>query len=68
MKHPPANPAADQPQMLPKRTLGEVLPPVSHGNECRLVTKVNVLGKLGGDLRVLKSIRDGDKIRIEVVK
>jgi hypothetical protein len=39
--------------------------PVSHGDECRLVTKVNVLGKLDGDPRMLKSIRDGDKIRVE---
>jgi hypothetical protein len=42
--------------------------PVSRGNECRLVTKVNVLGKLEGDPRMLKSIRDGDKIRVEVAK
>ena len=40
--------------------------PVSRGNECRLVTKVNVLGKLEGDPRMLKSVRDGDKIRVEV--
>ncbi len=42
--------------------------PVSQGNECRLVTKVNVLGKLEGDPQSLKSIRDGDEIRVEVVK
>ena len=42
--------------------------PISQGNECRLVTKVNLLGKLEGSPRVLKSIRDGDKIRVEVVK
>ena len=42
--------------------------PISQGNECRLVTKVNLLGKLEGNPRVLKSIRDGDKIRVEVVK
>ena len=42
--------------------------PVSQGNECRLVTKVNLLGKLEGDARTLKSIRDGDKIRVEAVK
>jgi hypothetical protein len=39
--------------------------PVSQGNECRLVTKVNLLGKLEGDPRVLKSVRDGDDIRVE---
>ena len=42
--------------------------PISQGSECRLVTKVNLLGKLEGNPRVLKSIRDGDKIRVEVVK
>ena len=42
--------------------------PVSRGNECRLVTKVNVLGKLEGDPRMLKSIRDGDDMRVEVAK
>jgi hypothetical protein len=41
--------------------------PASQGNECRLVTKVNVLGEPEGDPRMLNSVRDGDKIRIEVV-
>ncbi len=40
--------------------------PVSQGKECRLVTKVNVLGRLEGDPRVLASVRDGDKITVEV--
>ncbi len=39
--------------------------PASHGDECRLVTKVNVLGKLEGDPRQLKTVRDGDGIRVE---
>ena len=38
--------------------------PVSRGNECRLVTRVNVLGKLEGDPRALASVRDGDAIEI----
>jgi hypothetical protein len=42
--------------------------PVSHGDECRLVTKVNMLGELEGDPKVLKSVRDGADIRVEVVK
>ena len=42
--------------------------PVSRGDECRLVTKVNVLGKLEGDPRVLTTVRDGDEIRVEVAK
>jgi hypothetical protein len=39
--------------------------PISQGDECRLVAPVNVLGKLEGDPRVLKSIREGDEIRVE---
>jgi len=38
--------------------------PVSRGNECRLVTRVNVLGTLEGDPRALASVRDGDAIEI----
>jgi hypothetical protein len=41
--------------------------PVSRGKECRLVTKVNVLGRLEGDPRVLASVRDGNEIKIETV-
>jgi hypothetical protein len=42
--------------------------PVSRGDECRLVTKVNLLGKLEGDPRMLKSIRDGDRVRVEAAQ
>jgi hypothetical protein len=42
--------------------------PVSQGSECRLVTKVNVLGMLEGDPRILESVRDGDRIRVEAVR
>jgi hypothetical protein len=41
--------------------------PVSRGSECRLVTEVNVLGRLEGDPHVLASVRDGDAIRVERV-
>lgn len=41
--------------------------PVSEGKECRLVTAVNVLGKLEGDPRVLASIQEGDRICVETV-
>ena len=41
--------------------------PISRGVECRLVSKVNVLGKIDGDPRTLSSVRDGDPIRIERV-
>lgn len=40
--------------------------PVSQGDECRLVTKVNLLGKLDGDAKVLKSIRAGESIHVEL--
>ena len=38
--------------------------PVSKGDECRLVTAVNVLGKLDGDPRALAGIRDGDQVEV----
>jgi len=40
--------------------------PVSHADECRLVTAVNVLGRLEGDPRALSHIRDGDTIEVTV--
>ncbi len=40
--------------------------PVSKGDECRLVTSVNVLGKLEGDPRVLSGVRDGDSIEVSL--
>ncbi len=38
--------------------------PVSRAGECRLVTRVNVLGKLDGDPRLLATVRDGDAIEV----
>ncbi len=40
--------------------------PASKGDECRLVTSVNILGNLDGDPRVLAGIRDGDVIEVTV--
>lgn len=40
--------------------------PVSRGDECRLVTRVNVLGKIDGDPRALASVRDGDAIEVSL--
>jgi hypothetical protein len=40
--------------------------PVSKGDECRLVTSVNVLGKLEGDPRALAGIRDGDTVEVTI--
>ncbi len=39
--------------------------PISRGNEIRPANPVNVFGKVKGDPRILKKVRDGDKIRIE---
>ena len=41
--------------------------PISKGNECRLASKCNLLGNIVGDPMQLKSVRDGDEIRVEVV-
>ncbi len=38
--------------------------PISEGDECRLVAKVNVLGKIEGDPRTLQTARDGDEIGV----
>lgn len=38
--------------------------PVSHADECRLVTRVNVLGLIEGNPRELASVREGDAIRV----
>ncbi len=38
--------------------------PVSRGDECRLVTRVNILGAVEGDPRQLAKIADGDEIRV----
>jgi uncharacterized protein len=42
--------------------------PVSHGDECRLVAKVNIPGKIEGDPKALKSVREGDRIRVELAQ
>ena len=41
--------------------------PVSQGNECRLVTRCNVLGKIQGDPRELKKVKAGETIRVELL-
>ena len=39
--------------------------PVSKGNECRLITRVNILGRIKGDPTDLDSIEDGDRLKVE---
>jgi hypothetical protein len=41
--------------------------PVSKANECRLVTDCNVLGKIEGDPRRLKQVKQGMKVRVELL-
>lgn len=41
--------------------------PASKGSESRLVTRCNVVGKIAGDARVLKDVKDGAALRIEAV-
>ena len=41
--------------------------PISKGNECRLVSRCNVLGKIEGDPRELKKVKAGAAIRVELV-
>lgn len=41
--------------------------PVSKGEECRLVTRCNVLGRIEGDPRELKKVKAGAAIRVELI-
>ncbi len=41
--------------------------PISQGNECRLVTRVNILGRIEDDPKVLRNVRNGDPIRVEKI-
>jgi hypothetical protein len=42
--------------------------PVSKGDECRLATRCNVLGKIEGDPRGLKQVKQGATIRVEPIE
>jgi len=39
--------------------------PVSKGDEIRPVSPVNVIGRIEGDPKVLRQVKQGDKITIE---
>jgi hypothetical protein len=41
--------------------------PASQGDEPRLVTRCNVLGKIEGDPRQLRKIKEGESIRVESI-
>ena len=42
--------------------------PISQGDECRLISEVNVLGRIDGDARVLTEVVDGASIKVERVE
>ncbi|MEU7581812.1 cyclophilin-like fold protein [Streptomyces sp. NPDC041068] len=39
--------------------------PISRGDECRLASPCNLLGRIDGDPRTLATVRSGDPIRVE---
>jgi len=39
--------------------------PISRGDEIRPASPVNIIGKVGGDLKLLKKIKDGGQITIQ---
>jgi len=41
--------------------------PVSESDECRLVARVNILGKIDGDAKILKAVKAGDRVRVEIL-
>ncbi|MGW1053414.1 cyclophilin-like fold protein [Streptomyces sp. NPDC001118] len=41
--------------------------PISRGDECRLASPCNSLGRLDTDARTLASVRDGDPVRVEMI-
>ncbi|GAA0619151.1 cyclophilin-like fold protein [Streptomyces crystallinus] len=39
--------------------------PVSRGDECRLASPCNIVGRIDGDPRLLATVRTGDRIRVD---
>ncbi|WP_069884135.1 cyclophilin-like fold protein [Streptomyces luteocolor] len=42
--------------------------PISRGDECRLASPCNLLGRIDGDPRTLATVRAGDPVRVELVE
>ncbi|WP_328872499.1 cyclophilin-like fold protein [Streptomyces sp. NBC_00287] len=42
--------------------------PISRGDECRLASPCNVLGRLDGDPRLLSTVRNGEPVRVELAE
>jgi len=43
------------------------LTPVSEGDDIRPASPVNVIGKILGDLEILKSVKSGEKVLISLI-
>jgi hypothetical protein len=41
--------------------------PISRGQECRLASPCNILGRVDGDPRLLATVRSGDPIRVDAL-
>lgn len=41
--------------------------PISVGEECRLAAKVNILGQLESDPKLLKSVKAGERIQVKLL-
>lgn len=41
--------------------------PIPQGDECRLASPCNVLGRIDGDPGLLATVRDGDPVRVELL-
>ena len=41
--------------------------PISKGDESRLVTRCNILGKISGDAQALRKIKDGTALSVEAL-
>lgn len=41
--------------------------PISQGEECRLAAKVNLLGKVEGDPKILKGVQEGDAVKVSLI-
>ena len=39
--------------------------PISERGECRLAARVNILGKIDGDPKLLRQVRDGDAVSVK---
>jgi uncharacterized protein len=48
----------------PAIALGYGRTPISQGNECRLASPCNIFGRVVGDVKTLKAVRAGSKIKV----